>query len=45
MIKVRKRIAPVYEVADSLTLVPPAYNLAPDQLLAYSAAIANTFYS
>jgi probable F420-dependent oxidoreductase len=43
--EVRKRIAPVYEVADSLTLVPPAYNLGPDKLMAYSAAIADTFYS
>jgi alkanesulfonate monooxygenase SsuD/methylene tetrahydromethanopterin reductase-like flavin-dependent oxidoreductase (luciferase family) len=43
--EVRRRIAPVYEVADSLTLVPPAYNLGPDKLLAYSAAIADTFYS
>jgi len=41
---VRKRLAPVYEVADSLTLVPPVYNLSPDKLLAYSTAIANTFY-
>ncbi|MEX0683124.1 MAG: LLM class flavin-dependent oxidoreductase [Dehalococcoidia bacterium] len=42
---VRKRIAPVYDVADSLTLVPPAYNLGADKLLAYGAAIANTFYA
>jgi len=42
---VRKRIAPVYDVADSLTLVPPVYNLGPDKLLAYGTAIANTFYA
>lgn len=43
--EVRKRIAPMYEVVDSLTLVPPAYNLGADKLLSYSAAIAATFYA
>ncbi|HUF54416.1 MAG TPA: LLM class flavin-dependent oxidoreductase [Dehalococcoidia bacterium] len=43
--EVRKRIEPMYELVDSLTLVPPAYNLGPDKLLAYSAAIAGAFYA
>jgi probable F420-dependent oxidoreductase len=42
---VRKKIEPVWEVADSLTLVPPAYGLAPDKLLAYVGNIGSTFYS
>lgn len=42
--EVRKRIAPMYDVVDSLTLVPPAYNLGADKLLAYNAAIAGAFY-
>ena len=40
----RKRIAPMYEVCDSLTLVPPAYNVGMDTLLAYNMAIAGAFY-
>jgi alkanesulfonate monooxygenase SsuD/methylene tetrahydromethanopterin reductase-like flavin-dependent oxidoreductase (luciferase family) len=43
--EVRKRIAPLYDVVDSLTLVPPAYNLGPDKLMAYGMAIGQTFYS
>jgi alkanesulfonate monooxygenase SsuD/methylene tetrahydromethanopterin reductase-like flavin-dependent oxidoreductase (luciferase family) len=42
---VRKRIEPMYEVVDSLTLVPPAYNLGADRLMGYAGAIASTFYS
>ncbi len=42
--EVRKKIEPVWEVADSLLLVPPAYALSPEKLLAYGAAIATTFY-
>jgi probable F420-dependent oxidoreductase len=42
--EVRKRIEPMYEVVDSVTLVPPAYNLSPDKLLTYNTAIANAFY-
>jgi probable F420-dependent oxidoreductase len=42
--EVRRKIEPVWEVADSLTLVPPAYGLPPDRLMAYAGAIASTFY-
>jgi probable F420-dependent oxidoreductase len=42
--EVRKKIEPVWEVADSLLLVPPAYALPPEKLMAYAGAIANTFY-
>jgi len=31
-------------VADSVTLVPPAYALPPDKLMVYAGAIASTFY-
>jgi probable F420-dependent oxidoreductase len=40
----RKKIEPVWEVADSLVLVPPAYALPPEKLMAYAGAIASTFY-
>jgi probable F420-dependent oxidoreductase len=42
--EVRKKIEPVWEVADSLLLVPPAYALPPEKLMAYAGAIASTFY-
>jgi len=42
--EVRKKIEPVWEVADSLLLVPPAYALPPQKLMAYAGAIASTFY-
>jgi probable F420-dependent oxidoreductase len=42
--EVRKRIEPAWEVVDSLTLVPPAYGLGADKLMAYAGAIASTFY-
>ena len=41
---VRKRIEPAWEVVDSMTLVPPAYGLGPDKLMAYAGAIASAFY-
>lgn len=41
---VRKKIEAVWAVADSLTLVPPAYNLTPDRLMFYAGGIASTFY-
>ncbi|MCH8920792.1 MAG: LLM class flavin-dependent oxidoreductase [Chloroflexi bacterium] len=43
--EVRKKIEPVWDVADSLVLVPPAYALPPEKLMAYVGAIASTFYS
>ncbi len=42
--EVRKKIEPLWEVADSLCPVPPAYALPAEKLLAYSGAIASTFY-
>jgi hypothetical protein len=42
--EVRRKIEPVWEVADSLTLVPPAYAMTPDQLMSYGAGIAGAFY-
>jgi alkanesulfonate monooxygenase SsuD/methylene tetrahydromethanopterin reductase-like flavin-dependent oxidoreductase (luciferase family) len=42
--EVRKKIEPVWEVADSLLLVPPSYNLPPAKMMAYAGAIASTFY-
>jgi probable F420-dependent oxidoreductase len=40
----RKKLEPVWEIVDSLTLVPPAYGLPGDRLMACSAAIPQTFY-
>ncbi len=42
--EVREKIEPAWQVADSLTLVPPAYGLTPDRLMAYAGGIASTFY-
>jgi len=42
--EVRKKIEPVWDVADSLLLVPPGYNLPPEKVMAYAGAIASTFY-
>jgi alkanesulfonate monooxygenase SsuD/methylene tetrahydromethanopterin reductase-like flavin-dependent oxidoreductase (luciferase family) len=43
--EVRKKIEPVWDVADSLLLAPPAYSLPPEKLMAYVGAIASTFYA
>ena len=43
--EVRKKIEPVWEVADSLLLVPPTYALPPAKIMAYAGAIASTFYA
>ena len=43
--QVRKKIEPVWEVADSLLLVPPTYALPPAKIMAYAGAIASTFYA
>ncbi len=43
--EVRRKIEPVWQVADSLTLVPPAYGLGADKLMAYAMGIASTFYA
>ena len=42
--EVRKKIEPVWEVADSLLLVPPTYALPSEKIMAYAGAIASTFY-
>ncbi len=42
--EVRKKVEPLWEVADSLCPVPPVYTLPPEKLLAYTGAIASTFY-
>jgi probable F420-dependent oxidoreductase len=43
--EVRKRIEPAWEIVDSLTLVPPAYGLSADKLMAYAGGIASAFYA
>lgn len=40
----RAQLEPVWEVADSVTLVPPVYGLSPEKQIQYVAAIAETFY-
>jgi probable F420-dependent oxidoreductase len=41
----RKRIAEVWDLADSFCLVPPIGGLPPEKIAAYAGAIAETFYS
>lgn len=43
--EVKKRVDRVWEVADSVSLMPPAYALAPEALMGYAGAIAGLFYS
>jgi probable F420-dependent oxidoreductase len=43
--EVRKKVAPLWEVADSLCPVPAPYGLPPEKVMAYGVAIANAFYS
>lgn len=43
--EVKARVDSVWEVADSACLMPPAYALAPEQLMAYGMAIAQLFYT
>jgi len=42
--EVRKKVAPLWEVADSLLLAPPAYTLPLEKVMAYAGAIASAFY-
>ncbi len=42
--EVRKKIEPLWEVADSLWLVPPPYALPTEKIMTYAGAIASTFY-
>ena len=41
---VREHIEALWSFADSICIVPPAYALAPEKLMGYVAAIAETFY-
>ena len=43
--EVKKRLEPAWEIADSVTLVPPALSLPPEKTLAYTQTIGETFYS
>lgn len=43
--EVRKKLEPIWDVADSVCLVPPIGGLSPDQLAAYAVAIGETFYA
>jgi probable F420-dependent oxidoreductase len=42
--EVRRRIEPIWDVADSATLVPPSYGLEAPQLIGYAAKIGELFY-
>ncbi len=42
--EVRKRVAPIWETADSACLNPPSYGLDPGAMLRYGAKIAELFY-
>jgi hypothetical protein len=42
---VRQKIEPLWDVADSLCPVPAPYGLPSEKVIAYSAAIASTFYA
>ena len=42
--EVRKKIEPLWEVADSLCPVPAPYGLPAQKVLSYGGAIASTFY-
>jgi alkanesulfonate monooxygenase SsuD/methylene tetrahydromethanopterin reductase-like flavin-dependent oxidoreductase (luciferase family) len=42
--EVRKKLEPMWEVADSMTLLPPILSLLPEQLETYFNTIAETFY-
>jgi alkanesulfonate monooxygenase SsuD/methylene tetrahydromethanopterin reductase-like flavin-dependent oxidoreductase (luciferase family) len=43
--EVRRKVEPVWEVADSLCLNPPVYALSPEAVMGYTGTIAETFYS
>jgi probable F420-dependent oxidoreductase len=43
--EVRKKIEPLWEVADSLCPVPPPYGLPAEKVIAYGGAIAGAFYA
>jgi alkanesulfonate monooxygenase SsuD/methylene tetrahydromethanopterin reductase-like flavin-dependent oxidoreductase (luciferase family) len=41
--KVRERIEPIWQLADSICVSPPTYALTPEKLQYYSDMIASTF--
>lgn len=41
----RRRLAPVWDAADSFMLVPPFEGLAPEKVMAYGIALAEAFYA
>ncbi|MDP6375006.1 MAG: LLM class flavin-dependent oxidoreductase [Kiritimatiellia bacterium] len=41
---IRERIERAWTVADSLTVIPPAYSVAPEKIMQYQAAIADLLY-
>ena len=43
--EVKKKIEPVWDVADSLLLLPPTYGLSGEKIMGYAGAIASTFYA
>ncbi len=42
--QVRERVEPLWQRANSMTIVPPSWGLSPEQLAAKTAAIAETFW-
>ncbi len=42
--EVKARVEKIWDVVDSVSLMPPAYALAPEQLMAYAATTAQLFY-
>ena len=42
--EVRKKLEPLWDVADSLCPVPPVYGLSAEKLMAYGGGIASAFY-
>jgi hypothetical protein len=42
--EVRRKLEPVWELADSMCLIPPVLSLLPEQAEQYRATIAETLY-
>jgi hypothetical protein len=43
--QVRRKVEPVWEVADSMLLVPPLLTIEPEKSTQYFATIAETFFT
>lgn len=41
--KVREQIEPVWDLADSICVMPPAYALTPEKMMYYGEMISTTF--